>query len=157
MSSRIDDGFSTIIGFYADKIAADADTDDSASDFSLFWEKEVTPPGISGGGPNDTTTMRNDTWRTQNSKKLLTLAQSSFTAAYDPGVLDEIVAGINLNKFIRLKFPNGDVWDFWGWLDEFTPGANVEGEQPTADCTIEPSNQDVDTGLEAAPVYTSAP
>jgi len=152
MSSRLDDGFSTIIGFYANKTACDADTTDTASDFSLFFEKEVTPPGMAGGGANDTSTMRNSIWRTKAPKGLITLSDASFTAAYDPEVLNEIVAGLNANKYIRIIFPNGNAWEFWGWLDEFTPGASVEGEQPTADCTIIPSNQD-DAGAETAPIY----
>ena len=52
---RIDDGHSTTISF---------------ADFPTvkFWEKEVTPPGVDGGGPNDTTTMRNVILRTMAPK-----------------------------------------------------------------------------------------
>jgi len=138
---RIDDGFATLISF-------DADSD------VQMWEKEVTPPGVSGGGENDTSTMRNTAWRTRAPKGLITLSESSFSAAYDPAVFDEIVAMVNVNQEITITFPDNSTLVFWGWIDEFTPGANVEGEQPTADVTIIPSNQDA-AGAEIAPVYSA--
>jgi len=141
--ARIDDGFSTTISFSED------------SDVQM-WEKEVTPPGVSGGGENDTSTMRNTSWRTKAPKSLISLSECSFSAAYDPAVFDEIVAMVNVNQLITITFPDGSTLEFWGWLDEFTPGANVEGEQPTADVTIIPSNQD-DSLVETAPVFTPAP
>uniref|UniRef100_A0A6M3K439 Tail protein n=3 Tax=viral metagenome TaxID=1070528 RepID=A0A6M3K439_9ZZZZ len=134
----INDGFSTTISF-----AEDADVQ--------MKEKEVTPPGVEGGGANDTSTMHNTTWRTRQPKSLRTLSECSFTAAYDPAVYDEIVAMINVNQLITLTFPDGETLAFWGWLDVFTPGASKEGEQPTADVTIIPSNQN-DSGVETAPV-----
>jgi len=120
-----------------------------------FKEKEVTPPAIQGGGENETTTMRNTTWRTRQPKQLKTLDQSSFTAAYDPALYDTILALINANQLITITFPDGDTLAFWGWLDDFTPGANVEGEQPEADLTIICSNQNA-AGVETAPVYAAA-
>ena len=138
---RIDDGFATLISF-------DADSD------VQMWEKEVTPPGVSGGGENDTSTMRNTAWRTRAPKGLITLSESSFSAAYDPAVFDEIVAMVNVNQEITITFPDNSTLVFWGWIDEFTPGANVEGEQPTADVTIIPSNQDA-AGAEIATVYSA--
>lgn len=141
--ARIDDGFATLIEF-----AEDSDVQ--------MWEKEVTPPGVSGGGENDTSTMRNTTWRTRAPKGLITLSEASFSAAYDPAVYDEIIAMVNVNQEITITFPDNSTLVFWGWIDEFTPGANVEGEQPTADITIIPSNQNA-AGAEIAPVYAAAP
>jgi len=139
--ARIDDGFATLISFSEDSSVQ-------------MWEKEVTPPGISGGGENDTSTMRNTTWRTRSPKGLITLSESSITVAYDPAVYDEIIAMVNVNQQITITFPDNSTLVFWGWIDEFTPGANTEGEQPTADITIIPSNQN-DSGVETAPVYSA--
>ena len=122
----------------------------------LFREKEVTPPGIDGGGPNDTTTMRNVEWRTRQPKALKTLTESAVTVSYDPAVYDDILAMINVNQLITLTFSDGSTLAFWGWFNNFTPGACVEGEQPTADCTVVPSNQDSNSD-EVAPVYAAAP
>ena len=143
--SRIDDGHSTTISFGSTP----------SGETLLFWEKEVTPPGMSGGGPNDTTTMRNTLWRTMAPKKLITLTSGSFVASYDPGVFEQILAMLNVNTQIEVTYPNGDKYTFWGWLDEFTPNACVEGEQPTANVSIEPSNQNA-SGVETAPVYAAA-
>ena len=139
--ARIDDGFATLIEFSED------------SDVQM-WEKEVTPPGVSGGGENDTSTMRNTAWRTRSPKGLKTLSNSSFVAAYDPAVYDEIVAMCNVNQQITVTFPDDSTLTFWGWIDEFTPNAAVEGEQPTAEVTIIPSNQNA-SGTETAPVYAA--
>lgn len=141
--ARMDDGFSTTISFSAD------------SDVQL-WEKEVTPPGVSGGGPIETSTMLNTAWRTMWPKALKSLTESSLVAAYDPAVYDEIVAMVGVNQLITITFPDDSTLAFWGWLDEFTPNANVEGEQPTAQVTIQPSNQN-SSKVEVAPVYTAAP
>jgi hypothetical protein len=142
---RIDDGHPTTIDFAA---LASGTT-------PLWWEKEVTPPGIEGGGENDTTTMRNSIWRTKSPKVLKTLVGGSFVASYDPAVLDQMLTLINVNNLITVTYPNGDTEAFWGWLDSFVPNPCVEGEQPTANCTIIPSNQN-DSGVETAPVYAAA-
>ena len=141
MSNRLDDGFSTLI-----ELANLPDI--------KFYEKEVTPPGVTGGGPIDTTTMRNITYRTQSPKALKTLGPMSATVAFASDVLPQIEAQMNVNQLVTVTFPDGSTWTFWGWLDEFTLGAFVEGEQPTATVTIQPSNHDnEEPPVEQAPVY----
>ncbi len=120
----------------------------------LFDEKTVTPPGMSGGGANDTTTMSNSTWRTRQPKQLKTLSEASAEVAYDPAVYDDIVTMMNENQLITVTFPDTSTLAFWGWLDEFTPNANEEGSQPTANITLIPSNQNT-SGTEVDPVYTA--
>ena len=139
--ARIDDGHPTLITF----------TDDA--DVQL-WEKEVSPPGIEGGGANDTSTMHNSVWRTMSPKSLMSLSECSFVAAYDPACYDEIIAMLNDNQAITITFPDGSTLVFYGWIDGFTPNRMVEGEQPTAEVRIIPSNQDA-SGDEIAPVYTA--
>jgi len=136
--ARIDDGHSTTLGF-------------GNYPSVLFYEKEVTPPGISGGGANDTTTMANTTWRTQSPKQLKTLSEAAMTVAYDPDCLTDAVSMINENQLITVTFPDATTWAFWGWLDEFTPQSVTEGSQPTAQIKIVPSNQN-GSGVETAPV-----
>jgi hypothetical protein len=140
--SILNDGYQTLIDF---------------ADFPSvnFKEKEVTPPGVIGGGPNDTTTMRNETWRTQQPKFLKSLGESGCVVAYDPQFLEDAVDMVNVNQLITITFPDGSTYAFWGWLDEFQPNAHKEGEQPTANVKILPSNQDAD-GNETAPVFTAA-
>ncbi len=140
---RLDDGYQTIITFAS-----------STSGVQVWWEKEVTPPGISGGGENDTTTMRNSAYRTKSPKNLFTLTPGSFVAAYDAAILDELIAMVNVNQQITITFPDGSTWVFFGWIDEATPNALVEGEQPTINITMIASNQD-GSGDEIAPVYSA--
>jgi hypothetical protein len=142
MSARLDDGFKTLVTF--------------ANFPSVkFWTKTVKPPGMSGGGANETTTMHNTTWRTNAPKKLKTMTDSTQTAAYDPQVYQDIPSMINTNQLITITFSDGSQVKFWGWLDEFEPNEIKEGEQPTADVKIIPSNQN-SSGVETAPVYVAA-
>ena len=140
--ARLDDGHQTLIEF-------------SSNPNIKFYEKEVTPPSMEGGGENDTTTMRNNTVRTKSPKKLKGLGEASLVVAYDTAVLEEVWTLLNTNDQIKITFPDGSTYEFWGWLDNFEPGALVEGEQPTADVTIILSNQD-SSGDESEPVYTAA-
>lgn len=119
-----------------------------------FEEVDVTPPGIQGGGANESTNMRNTAWRTKNPKKLKTLTDASLNVHYDPELLSTIVAQINVNQKITVTFPDDSKLEFWGWLDQFTPQALAEGAKPTASITIIPSNQ-TDAGAEFAPTYVA--
>jgi hypothetical protein len=136
--ARFDDGFATLISLGG----------------TNFWEKTVTPPGVEGGGAVETSTMRNVAWRTKNPKKLKSMTDSSFTAAFASAAYTTILAQINVNQEIVITFPDESTLTFWGWLDSFVPGEFAEGEQPTADCTIICSNQDAD-GDEIAPVQAA--
>lgn len=119
-----------------------------------LYEKEVTPPGYSMGGAIETTTMRNSTWRTMSPRSLKTLSPVSATVAYATVALEQILAQMGINQLITVHFPDASTLAFWGWIEEFTPGALTEGEQPTATLTLQPSNHN-DSGTEVAPDYTN--
>ena len=146
--SRIDDGLGTQISFGSQPSGTGPGI--------TFWEKELTPPGLDGGGENDITTLRNTTYRTRAPKQLLTLTEMTLTVSYDAQFYDDIVAMALTNQAITITFPDGATLLFYGWLDKFIPGPIAEGAQPTADVTIIPSNVDPADGSEAAPVYTAA-
>ena len=120
----------------------------------LLKETTVTPPGIDSGGENDTTTMRNATWRTKQPKQLKTLTDGSCTFQYDPGIYDQILDIIGVNGLVTVTFSDESTLEFYGWLNNFTPGECVEGAMPTATGTIICSNQ-TDAGVETAPVYAA--
>lgn len=136
---RLTDGFSTTIDF---DLFPNVD----------FFEISVKPVGIDGGGENDTTTMRNIEWRTRQPKKLKTLTEGTFSAAYRSEVYDTIVAMVNVVQEMTVTFPDGSTLTFLGWLNSFEPSELVEGEQPTADVTFMASNQTT-LGVETPPVY----
>jgi hypothetical protein len=139
-TKRLDDGFSTIISLQ------------NAPGIHLY-ERDVTPPGITAGGPIETTTMRNTTWRTMSPRALKSLSQVSSTVAYATDAYPVLIAQIGVNQQITVTFPDESYIRFWGWVEEFTPAANTEGEQPTANLVIQPSNHD-NNGLEVAPIYS---
>lgn len=151
MSEILTDGFKTTITFTSSALAS------AALVTELMEEQEITPPGISGGGPNDTTSMRNSEWRTRYPKQLKTLTAAPLTIKYDPELYDLINDMINDNQEITVTFPDESTLVFWGWVDSFTPNACVEGEQPTAAMVLEPSNMDGDNdNAEIAPAYAAA-
>lgn len=137
--TKIDDGFSTLIEF-------------SLAPNVALWEKDVTPPGDDGGGPNDVTTMRSDSWRGRSPKELYTLSESGGVCAYDPKVYGDVMNMLNKIQLITITFPNGAKLYLWGWLNAFKPQTNREGEQPTATYEVVPSNRDVN-GNEVGPVF----
>jgi len=140
MSETLRDGYQTLISFAADPTV-------------LFYEKTVTPPGIDGGGEIDQTTMLNSAWRTRSPKALATMTNTSTTVSYNPGCYPEVVALVNINTLITVTFPDASTTNFWGWLNTFTPGENVEGEQPTAEIDIISSLLNA-SGVETAPTFT---
>jgi hypothetical protein len=143
MSERLKDGHKTLITL--------------AGLFGVtLYETQVTPPGIDGGGENDTTTMRNDTWRTRQPKQLATLTNMSTTVSYDPASYPLILAQRGVVQAVTLTFPDKSTLVFYGWLDSFTPAAAQEGSMPTAEMTIIPSNATA-AGSEVGPVYTAPP
>lgn len=139
---RLDDGHSTYITFA------------NLPAVKLF-EKEVNPPGMTANGPIDTTTMRNTAWRTMAPKSLKTMPQIQATVAYATEAIPELFAQVGVNQPIYVTFPDASTVSFWGWIEEFTPGTNVEGEQPTATLTVQPSLRN-DDGTEVAPAYLDA-
>jgi hypothetical protein len=138
ISTRLDDGHPTLI---------------SLAMGAGLWEKGVTPPGMDGGGANDTTTMHNELWRTNAPKHLRSLTDTSFNAAYSVVGLGSLVDIINDNQEITITFGDGSTCKFWGWLNAFAPGELTEGSQPTASCTIVGSNQNTNHE-EVAPTYS---
>lgn len=143
-TTRMDDGFATLI------------TLANLPSVNLY-EKEVTPPGLSGGGKIDTTTMRNSSWRTGAAKQLKTLSPVTAVVAYASDAYEDIMAQVNVNQLITLTFPDSATIAFYGFINEFTPGNNMEGEQPTATLTIEPTLTHVTTGAETDPAYDYTP
>lgn len=139
---KIDDGFRTLVTLAVNPTIS-------------FWEKSVTPPGLEGGDPVETSTMHNLTYRTMNPRKLITMTEFTMTAAYDPAVYSQIVSNINRKTTITVRFPDGSTLAFYGYLRNFQPGELVEGEQPEATITVVPTNQDPTTGSEESPVLTS--
>lgn len=138
--ARLTDGHPTKVEFLLDTTVA-------------IYEVSVTPPGIDGGGANDTTTMRNVTWRTQQPKKLKTLTPFSFTAQYNTNVYNTLLALVNQIDQIRVTFSDGAVLLFYGWLNSFIPQAVSEGQPPLATVEVIPSNQTA-LGVEVGPTLT---
>lgn len=137
---RMDDGFSTLIQL-------------SLAPTIKLWEKDVTPPGITSGGPIETTTMRNTTMRTNAPRQLKALTQVSATVAYATVAIETVINTlIGVNQLVTIDYPDGSHLQFWGWVEEFTPATHTEGEQPTANLVVQPSNRD-SSGAEFTPAY----
>jgi len=142
--SKLTDGFGTTISF----------TTAGSGVTATLYETSVSPPGLSGGGPVDHSTMENETYRTYVPHTLIGGSPASFVGGYDPQLLEDILSGVNVNQEFTITFPDGSTLVFWGWIDEFTPNPLVDGEMPTANITIQPSFWN--GSAETAPVFTAA-
>jgi len=141
MAAYLTDGFSTTITFAAGALT--------------LKEKSVTPPGLDAGGANDTTSMRNTTYRTMQPKKLLTMTPMKATCFYNPVIYSDILAQIKVVQLITVNFSDGSHLAFYGWLDKISPGEVKEGEPPTLELEVIPGNQDASFN-EQAPVYSAS-
>lgn len=120
-----------------------------------FWEKTVQPPGIDGGDAIEQTTMHNIDWRTFAARSLKTMTEGKGKAAYDPAVYTQLQSLVNQETTITVQWADGSTLAFYGYLRMFEFSELVEGTQPEADFTIQPTNVDPLTGVEAGPVLTS--
>ena len=82
------------------------------------------------------------------------LTDGSCTFQYDPALYDQILTIIGVNGLVTVTFSDESTLEFYGWLNNFTPGECVEGAMPTATGTIVASNQ-TDAGVETDPVYAA--
>lgn len=123
----------------------------------VFIEKEVTPPGLDGGGEIDQTAMRNVKWRTRHPKYLVTLTKMDCKVKYDPFAYPTILSNLGVNRIIVTNFPSLTMAvarkvTWWGWLNKFVPESCKEGEEPLADAEFFPSNMNT-AGVEVAPLF----
>lgn len=121
-----------------------------------FSELSLQPPGFTGGGAINTTGLRNVRVRTQQPKKLVSVSSSKGTVKYDPLFLEDAYALQGVNGEITITHADGATTVGWGWLEDFTPNENEEGNEPIADILIEWSNENA-SGVETKPVTTAAP
>ena len=138
--ARLRDGFPTLIDLTGAGVT--------------FWEKTVQPPGIDGGEPVDTTTMRNIAVRTKWPRVLYDTDPINLDVAYDPTVYTTIMGAINQNQKITITFPDGGTVAIWGYLRKFTPEKNEEGKEPMAAIIIQPTNMD-NSKVEQVPVVAA--
>lgn len=138
VGNRLDEGFSTIY------------TLPNVPTIAL-WELEVTPPGVDGGDPIPTDSMRSTKYRTKRAKMLVDFTPSTLRVAYDEKVYTDIINQVNINQLMVITFPTGRPLTFWGYLKSFMPDGLSEGARPTAMVTIIPTNQNA-AGAEIAPV-----
>lgn len=118
-----------------------------------FEEIEVTPPGVNGGGKIDTTTQRNDEWRTAVPKELKDLDDMNVTVAYDASKLGTIYDLCNVNQLITVTFPDGSTMAFWGFLNTFKPTGLTSDNRPQASAVFAVTNSN-DAGAEVGPAMT---
>ena len=137
----MNDGFSTTITM-------------SGNSSVLLYEKEVVPPGVVGGGPNETTTHRNTAWRTFSPKQLKTVGNSSAVVAYDPDAYEEVMALVNVEQIITIDFPDSSHLLFFGCVQDFILNPMQEGVQPTGVLEIASTNVN-GAGNEHTPVLVS--
>jgi len=141
--TRLHDGYQVLIAF--------------ASNLTIeFFELTTQPPGLDGGDEIDITTQHNTGLRQSAARALRTQTEMSSVVAYDPNVIDSIIALINVEGAITLNFANSDTWAFFGFLKSFDPQSMEEGSMPEANISIMPIGRDPADDTEAAINYVTS-
>lgn len=123
-----------------------------------LYERETTPPGIDGGGPIESTTMRNARWRTKDPKTLVGIGDVMATVCYASAAYEDILTtAVNTPDSLLLFWPDGATLLVNGYVDKFSPTGHSEGNLPTANFVFVITNRNPTTGAEEGPVFTPAP
>lgn len=115
----------------------------------LFYPIEFTLPGIDGGEPIDVTRLANTLYMTKKPPKLIEIMQARMVVQYDPEVIDQVTAKINVNQQITVAIPGNGSAVMFGWIRSFSPGPFRDRVLATAEVVHEISNlntSDVETG-----------
>ena len=141
---KLRDGYSSKISFAANLTV-------------VFWEKDVTPPGLDGGEPIDQTTMFNTVYEQFWPQTLQKVTNVKTKVAYSPVAYQtgQVASLINVNGSITVQFPDGATATFYGYLKSFIPSTMVKGGQPEAEVDVVVTNTDPATYLEQGPVIVS--
>lgn len=121
---------------------------------ALWGEIELTPPGVTGRGPIDMVGLRQLAWATQAPKSIKNLTPLNCKVMYDPEVIPQVWNTIQKNQQITVQFPTGAQLIFWGWLEECNFDPNSEGNRPTLNWVVQPSNLDSQCS-ETGPAWVS--
>lgn len=138
---RIENGHPTVI-----TLANDPDM--------AYWETDVTPPGVDGGDANDLTNMHNVEWRTFAPRTLKTLTEAGCTVQVAPDTYGLTITVINDPTTVTIHMPGGATLAFYGYARSLTWNPWVEGEPPTGQFAIQPTNRDPSDDTEQDPVIT---
>ena len=122
-----------------------------------LYERETTPPMLDGGGPIESTSMRNVSVRTKDPKTLVGHGDIVATVMYATEAYFAIAQIINTPTTISVQWPDGAIAQFDGYVDKFAPSGHSEGNLPTAVITMVVTNRHPTTGNETVPSFTPAP
>ena len=101
------------------------------------YEKNVTPGGTEGGDPINITTNDNASQHSQAPRTLTMPTATSAEVTYDEVDFAALEAAVDQSDQIRIEWPDDTTRVSSGWLRSVIPNQASEGEQPTANITIE--------------------
>ncbi len=121
-----------------------------------LYEREVTVAAAQGGGPIESTTMRNLAYRTKDPKTLKQMGDLMATVCSTTTTYQTIEQDlINEPTFCLVAWPDGSTLKLYGYVDQFSPAGFSEGNLPTFNLLFIVTNRDPTTGEESPPEYTA--
>jgi hypothetical protein len=142
-AQKVDQGFKILIS-------------NSANLAVNFWEIEVTPQGVDGGDPINTSTQFNNKYHTKRPRALINAMGGKMKGQLCAGTRHEAEAMINIEGTITEHYPDGSTYAYYGYFKDVKFDAFKEGEKPTAEIEIIETDWDYVNSLEAGPTYTAA-
>lgn len=121
-----------------------------------LWEIEVTPQGVEGGDPIDTSNQFNVKWHTKRPRALVNAEGGKMKCAVCAGSRHEFEALVNIEGVITEHLPDGSTECYYGYYKSIKFDAFKEGERPTCEVEIVETDFDPVNAVEAGPVFTGA-
>jgi hypothetical protein len=141
---RLKDGFRSFVTFAANPKLSAWETADGG----------VQPTGADGGDKINTTVMLNQRVVTHAAGQLIDFTDGEYTFAWDPKVVTQLIAIINVEGAITYTYPNGDTECFFGYCKGYTRNPLKRNEMPTGRLMIVCTNVDPINDTEEVPVIT---
>lgn len=121
-----------------------------------LWEMGVKPFGMDGGPMINTATMHNVVVEQKAAGSLIEITDGTMKVAFDPKVIDQLYALLNVETTITQKWPDGSKLVTYGALIKIDFDEMVNRTMPTATVTFGATCTDPATGAEVLPDHVTA-
>jgi len=107
----------------------------------VAYVKNITPPGVEGGDPINTTTTDNTSFESQAPRTLKMKTAINAEVTYDKNDKDAWEAAVDQSDDVLVHYPDDSSDLDAGWLGSFLANQTTFNEQPTAQVIVHYYNE----------------